>query len=128
MLEPVIREKYVAAIKASLEAAGLNMSEASRRLGKPSDWVSSLIHRIREGHNLTVDSVRTLRQEAPTLDEHLRAAGWTAGGPQTRGRPAIINRNSQVLRQHRAQLILRRDEIDREIVAITAQIAEVEVR
>jgi transcriptional regulator with XRE-family HTH domain len=128
MLEPLVREQYVAAIKASLDAAGLTMSEAARRLGKSSSWVSSLVQRVREGHNPTVESVRTLRQEAPSLDEHLRAAGWTAGGPQTRGRPAIVARNNQVLRQYRSRLMLQRDDLDRQIVAVTAQIAEVEVK
>lgn len=128
MLEPLVREQYVAGIKAALDEAGLTMAEVGRLTGKGAHWVSGLMQRVKEGHNLTMESVRILRQHVPSLEQHLQAAGWSSAGPQARGRPAIVTRNSQILRMHRSKLMLQRDELDRQIIEVTAQIAEVEVK
>lgn len=125
MLEPIERERIEAAIKSAVKDAGINIAEAGRRVGKGASWLSSVLQRVREGHSLTVETVRTIRTELPTLEEHLKDAGWSAFGT-TKARPVLATRSTEHLRLRRNQLMLQRDGIDQEIREITAQIAELE--
>jgi hypothetical protein len=125
MLEPIERERIEAAIKSAVKDAGINIAEAGRRVGKGSSWLSSVLQRVREGHTLTVETVRILRGELPTVEEHLTQAGWSTFGA-TKSRPIIATRSTEHLRLHRNALMRKRDEIDKEIREITAQIAELE--
>ena len=125
MLDPIEREKIEAAIKAALADAKLSCAEAGRRLGKGASWVGSVLQRVRDGHSLTTDTVRTLRVEVPTLEEHLKSAGWTTFG-SVRNRPVLPTRSTEHLRKYRAQLMLQRDDLDKKIREVTGQIAELE--
>lgn len=125
MLDPIERERIEAAIKSAVKDAGINIAEAGRRVGKGASWLSSVLQRVREGHSLTVETVRILRTELGTIEEHLTAAGWSAFGA-VKSRPIIATRSTEHLRMHRNNLMRKRDELDKEIREITMQIAELE--
>lgn len=125
MLEPVERERIEAAIKSACNDAGINIAETGRQVGKGSSWLSSVLQRVREGHALTVETVRILRPVLKTLEDHLAQAGWSSFGSR-RVRPVIATRSTEHLRLHRNNLMRKRDELDKEIREVTAQIAELE--
>lgn len=126
MLEPLEREKIEAAIKLALNDSNLSQAEMGRRIGKGASWVASVLQRVRDGHSLTVETVRVMRVELPSLEDHLRLAGWSSFGPIRRSRSVLPTRSSEHLRKYRSQLMLQRDDIDVKIREVTAQIAEIE--
>lgn len=126
MIEPVQRERVEAALKSALVDRGVTASELGRQLGKGAHWVSSILHRIRDGQALTVESVRILRTQLPTLDTHLKAAGWWAGSSRSTGHSIPATRSTEHLRMQMHQLLLKREELDSEIIKLREQIETLE--
>lgn len=124
MIEPVDRERLVAAIKAAVADTGETQSNISRLLGKKNTWVGSVLTQIRDGHSLTIRTVEILKQRLPTLVDHLRAAGWY-GKTEKKGRSVVATRSVEHLNMQWTQLVSQRDKLNGEILAIEQQIADI---
>lgn len=126
MIEYSQRVKVEAAVKAAIRERGVSISELGRLLGKGSEWVGGVLHRIRDGQALTAESVRIMRTELPSLETLLREAGWWAGSSRPKGHSVPATRSTEHLRLQMNQLLLKREEIDREISKVRDQIESLE--
>lgn len=123
MMDPVDREKIVAAIKAAVKDTGLTQSELSRQIGKKHDWIGSKISVVREGGNLTRETVDLMKTRMPTLVEHLRIVGWYPAREKG-GRSVAASRSVQHLEMQRTQKLLEIDRLKGEVLDLENRIAD----